>query len=384
MEMERAESLYIAVDAGHGGHDFGATFEGRMEKDDNLRLALAVWTQMEAQGVRVLMTRTEDVFVTLQDRASMANEADVDLFISLHRNSYIEQTPETNGVENYIYLTAPEESTGLAAATVLEEVVNVGVQRNRGVNRGNYYVLRRTVMPAMLLEMGFIINEIDNQLFDENLIQYAIAITKGAMRYFRVPFDPSRVVLPPPPPAPEPCPPEIPIIPIPPEIAPPPCTSGTTPATHTPVLAKPMFEAPVTAEMASSPASKRIMAAKKALNERYGQRLRVTGVYDMETRAAVVMSLQREMNLTYGAGLKLTGELDSETLAVLPSMYPGGPIGLVYMLQIMLTLNGYDTGAINGIYGSQTRSAVQAFQKDSYSVPNGIVEPKMVQKLLER
>jgi N-acetylmuramoyl-L-alanine amidase len=74
-------------------------------KDDNLRLALEVQKQLVGQGIKVLMTRDSDVYMTLADRAAMAKQADADLLVSLHRNSYIEQTPSTNGVDNYIYLT---------------------------------------------------------------------------------------------------------------------------------------------------------------------------------------------------------------------------------------------------------------------------------------
>ena len=184
----RKEELLVVVDPGHGGWDNGASWEGRLEKDDNLKLGLHVRDKLIAQGVPVLMTRDSDVYVTLADRASMANEAGADLFVSLHRNSYPEQIPTAIGVENYIYLTAPEEPTGRAAQLVLDSVVQVGVQADRGVSRGDYYVLRRTQMPAMLLEMGFINNDIDNQLFDEHLVDYAGAIVRGIMQYFGLPF----------------------------------------------------------------------------------------------------------------------------------------------------------------------------------------------------
>ena len=174
----------IVVDPGHGGWDNGASWEGRLEKDDNLRLGMEVYKALAELGIPVIMTRDSDEFVALADRAGIANNAGADLFVSLHRNSYPEQTPTAHGVENYIYLTAPEETTGKAAQLVLEKIVEVGVQSDRGVSRGDYYVLRKTQMPAMLLEMGFIINEIDNQLFDEHLHDYAKAIAEGIMLYF--------------------------------------------------------------------------------------------------------------------------------------------------------------------------------------------------------
>lgn len=186
--MEKRDNLLIAVDAGHGGWDNGASMDGRMEKDDNLALARLVRDELAGQCVNVLMTRDSDVFVELKDRADMANAANADLFISLHRNSYTEHTPTSNGVENWIYLTAPEATAEKAAQLVLDEVVQAGVQTNRGVQRGNYYVVRKTKMPAMLLESGYIIDEEDNRLYDQYLPQYAKAIAKGALKYFNIPY----------------------------------------------------------------------------------------------------------------------------------------------------------------------------------------------------
>lgn len=170
----------IAVDAGHGGYDNGASFNGRLEKNDNLRLALAVRDELQKMGQQVVMTRDSDVFVPLNQRAAIANNAGADLFISLHRNSYPEQTPTTKGVDNYIHTYATAETERMARI-VLDHVVNVGVQLDRGIQRGNFAVLRNTNMPAMLLEMGFIINEEDNRFFDEKLQDYARAIAQGAI-----------------------------------------------------------------------------------------------------------------------------------------------------------------------------------------------------------
>jgi N-acetylmuramoyl-L-alanine amidase len=197
--MEQRDNLLIAVDAGHGGWDNGASRGGRLEKDDNLALALLVRDELVGQCVNVLMTRDSDIFVELEDRAGMANTANADLFISLHRNSYTENTPTSKGVENWIYLTAPENTSELAAHFVLDEVVRAGVQANRGVQRGNYYVLRKTEMPAMLLESGYIIDDEDNRLYDQRLGGYAKAIAKGALKYFNVPYKegaPCRTLLP--------------------------------------------------------------------------------------------------------------------------------------------------------------------------------------------
>ena len=328
----------ITVDAGHGGWDNGASFNGRLEKDDNLRLALAVEKQLEAQGLGVLMTRSVDEYVTLQDRAAMANQAGADLFVSLHRNSYIEQTPLTNGVENFIYLTAPEETSGRAAALVLDAVVNVGVQSNRGVSRGDYYVLRRTNMPAMLLEMGYIINEIDNHLFDEHLEEYAAAIAKGIMQYFGLEYQ---------------------------------NLPGITPQPPAPLPPSP-----------EGPPSGIISGAQHALNERFGLDMPVSGRYDATTREAATRALQMSLNSDFGAGLVVDGVLGPRTLAAFPTVRQGQRGNVVFVIQALLALGGYDPGPLDGIYGPATATAVQLFQRDHYQQPDGITGPLTVLCLL--
>ncbi|MCL2499459.1 MAG: N-acetylmuramoyl-L-alanine amidase [Defluviitaleaceae bacterium] len=172
----------IVIDPGHGGYDSGAVFGTRMEKNDNLRLSLAVQRLLQAQGQRVIMTRSTDIFVPLVERSAIANRNGANLFISIHRNA--STNIAANGVENFVFTTAPA-STAQAAQTVLNEVVAAGVQSNRGVRRGNFSVLRNTNAPAMLLEMNFITNVRDNQLFDQNLEAYAAAIARGTMRVTR-------------------------------------------------------------------------------------------------------------------------------------------------------------------------------------------------------
>lgn len=92
----------IMIDAGHGGRDPGAVYNGRQEKDDTLALALAVGEILQERGVDVLYTRTTDVYESPYQKAMEANEAGVDFFVSLHRNS--NPTPNSaSGVESLVY-----------------------------------------------------------------------------------------------------------------------------------------------------------------------------------------------------------------------------------------------------------------------------------------
>ena len=166
----------IVLDAGHGGTDAGAVNGTRYEKNDNLKLALAVQKQLALWGQTVLMTRTDDTFHSLVSRTDKANAAEADLFVSLHRNSVA--TATANGVEIWVYTTAGSGVQGMAAA-VLERIAAVGIQSNRGVKMGNYHVLRESNMPAMLVELGFLSNTADNRLFDLYFDEYALAIAQG-------------------------------------------------------------------------------------------------------------------------------------------------------------------------------------------------------------
>ena len=168
----------VCIDAGHGGDYTGAVYEGRQEKDDTLRLALAVRDELERRGRKVLMTRDGDENIGLAERTELANRYDAAAFVSLHRNS-----GAGTGVEIWVEHTRPEPDVRMAQA-ILDNLKAVGIQADRGVKSGyrqdgsdaDYAVNRDTEMPSCLVEMGFLENEADNQLFDDHLEEYAAAI----------------------------------------------------------------------------------------------------------------------------------------------------------------------------------------------------------------
>ena len=101
-------SQTIVLDAGHGGYDNGAVSGTRREKDDNLRMALAVGNLLRGCGFNVIYTRSTDVFVPLIERANISNRANADLFVSFHRNA--STNPAANGVENWVHTNASAKS----------------------------------------------------------------------------------------------------------------------------------------------------------------------------------------------------------------------------------------------------------------------------------
>ncbi|MCD8008606.1 MAG: N-acetylmuramoyl-L-alanine amidase, partial [Clostridiales bacterium] len=176
--------IIVCLDPGHGGNDPGCNVDDRLEKDDTLALALAVREDMEAAGITVVMTREDDTYVSLDDRCYIANQANADYFISIHRNY---ASGIANGVEVWKSTNASDASVYLADA-VSAALEAVGVSRNRGVHTGSqgseysdYQVLRETAMPGVLIEMGFVENSDDNWYFDTYLEEYAQAITQSVL-----------------------------------------------------------------------------------------------------------------------------------------------------------------------------------------------------------
>ena len=168
----------VILDAGHGGSDFGATYNGRNEKDDTLALTLAVGDLLAANGVNVLYTRTNDIYETPTAKALEGNASGADYFISIHRNS----SPIPNqytGIESLVYNR--NSTAGRIANKINENLEAIGFA-NQGVNeRKNLAVLRRTTMPAVLVEAAFINNDSDNALFDQRFNDIAKAIADGIL-----------------------------------------------------------------------------------------------------------------------------------------------------------------------------------------------------------
>lgn len=171
----------IAIDAGHGGADPGAVYQGRQEKDDNLKLALAVGERLQNSGLDVYYTRTEDIYQTPYQKAMAANESGADFLVSLHRNSS-EYPNQYTGVETLIYDKNGEKAE--IAEDINVELENIGF-RNNGVKiRPGLVILRRSKMPAVLVESGFINSEEDNRLFDEEFDRIANAIADAILKNF--------------------------------------------------------------------------------------------------------------------------------------------------------------------------------------------------------
>lgn len=170
--------MLIALDAGHGGSDPGAVYNGRNEKDDNLNLAVAVGDILKDNGVDIIYTRDNDIYETPFKKATDANEAGADYFVSFHRNS--SEIPNmATGSQVLIYSKGGKKEQ--LANNIQNNLTNLGFKDLGVVERPNLVVLKRTKMPAALIETGFINNEEDNELFDEEFNNIANAIADGIL-----------------------------------------------------------------------------------------------------------------------------------------------------------------------------------------------------------
>lgn len=177
--MRAAERTFM-LDAGHGGSDSGAVYNGRLEKNDNLRITLAVGERLARSGERVLYTRTDDSTVDLTYRSTMANSADATYFVSFHRNS---ASTVGRGVEVYYYTGLSAQSTAARMAAPIQDALVACGFHNRGVKQAKFSVLRRTSMLAILVELAFINNEAENAKLDSEFDRIADAIASALLSF---------------------------------------------------------------------------------------------------------------------------------------------------------------------------------------------------------
>ncbi len=153
-----SSSTAVVIDAGHGGFDRGGIPGQRIpEKEMTLDVAQRLKTLLAASGYRVIMTRDSDVFVPLPTRVAIANSYDNAIFVCIHFNSA--KRMGAGGIETYFY---SRESLPLASA-IHYYVAGGAPSSNRGVRRRGFYVLRKTTVPAVLVECGFLTNPAEGE-----------------------------------------------------------------------------------------------------------------------------------------------------------------------------------------------------------------------------
>ena len=193
------DGLLVVIDPGHGGFDTGAVgrdSDGKIviyEKTANLKIALKLYDRLKAKGVNVIMTRTKDVALgstimeDLVNRAEFANKAEADLFVSIHNNAFTDE--DANGTCVLYAGIANSGNYGISSQELAQNIQTPLVKatglKDRGIVRSpNIVVLKRTDMPAALVECAFVTNENDRKvlLSDAKLNDIADAICEGIIK----------------------------------------------------------------------------------------------------------------------------------------------------------------------------------------------------------
>lgn len=188
----------IMIDSGHGGPDTGALGPNHtLEKNNTLAISLALNNILTQAGAKVILTRNSDVspaknyteIADLKARVTLANHYKPDLFICIHNNSFT--NPDVQGTSTYYSGDNPKANESLQLANSIQSaIVDTVKTNNRGVRSANFYVLRNTTMPAILLEAAFISNpyeeaRLQNPVFQKNL---SAAIFHGIYNYYLNPL----------------------------------------------------------------------------------------------------------------------------------------------------------------------------------------------------
>ena len=169
----------VIIDAGHGGHDLGAAESKVYEKHINLDVARRLERTLRENGLKVVMIRSKDNYVSLSERANIANKYKNSIYISIHFNHSWKNT--VTGIETYYY-----GSKGSILANYVQKDLLKGVDaKDRGVKRASFAVLRRTRAPACLVEGGFVSNVEERDAMKEGKRRQIIAdcIARGVLNY---------------------------------------------------------------------------------------------------------------------------------------------------------------------------------------------------------
>ena len=173
-------SIKVFIDAGHGGTDPGAVGNGLKEKDIVLSIATKLGALLNGRGISIKYSRTTDTYLSLEERARLANAWGADLFVSIHANS---ATSSVRGTECYTHPTA-NTATKTLSGNVSRAIANKFGISNRGHKEANFAVLRLSNMPAILVETAFISNSSDANLLNTRQTDFSIAIANSILSYF--------------------------------------------------------------------------------------------------------------------------------------------------------------------------------------------------------
>lgn len=190
--LSNVKNKIITIDPGHGGSDSGAVGpNGYTEKEGAFAISQKVASILNQSGAKVVMTRDSDVDVygpnasarnELQARVDVGNNANSDIFVSIHCNAFV--NPAANGTQTFYYGSSYQGQR--LAQSIQEKMIEVNGLRDRGISTCNFYVVKHSYMPAVLIETAFITNYDEEALLsdDEWQTTMAKAIAEGINEYF--------------------------------------------------------------------------------------------------------------------------------------------------------------------------------------------------------
>ena len=175
----------VFIDIAHGGKDPGAVGNGIKEKDISLLVGPLVGKALQRHNVEVFYSRTTDVFVELIERANKANKLGVDVFVSLHCNSFSDE--QAQGLETFSH---PSSKNGTALAKCIQDslIKDRLYTKDRGIKTANFSVLRNTKATAALVELGFISNKEDAEILKNKQSELAESVAKGILNFLGVKY----------------------------------------------------------------------------------------------------------------------------------------------------------------------------------------------------
>tara|TARA_Y100000589_G_scaffold239200_2_gene226674 strand:- start:6325 stop:7413 length:1089 start_codon:yes stop_codon:yes gene_type:complete len=182
----KRNKFYVVIDPGHGGIDAGAIgIRGLRETDVVLDVSKTVQRLLSKKGVNVRLTRKGEIDLDLSPRVTIANRTGADIFVSIHANASRGKKKDINGLETFYYSGWRGK---LLAEKIQQEIIRVSPgSPDRGVRSGRYFVIRKTNMPAVLVEIGFVTGKLDARRLEKPLHRkrVAYAIAKGILKYLQ-------------------------------------------------------------------------------------------------------------------------------------------------------------------------------------------------------
>jgi len=171
-----SKTIHVVIDAGHGGHDFGAKNDAAIEKEIVAQIANKIKEQNTNQAIVLHFTRNEDEFVELHSRAALINSIQPDLFISLHVNA--NATSQKSGLEFFINEQNPataQQSKEIATQLNARLTEQTALKGNTIIKNAPFMVLKKATVPGVLIELGYLTNENDKRTLTDKVEQTKIA-----------------------------------------------------------------------------------------------------------------------------------------------------------------------------------------------------------------